>query len=155
MIIELNDSNFPNTIDTIRASGKIIVFTNGCFDIIHAGHVSYLSKAKSYGDVLIVGLNTDDSVHRLKGKDRPINNENDRAIVLNALSFVDYVVLFDEDTPYKLIKQVKPDVLVKGGDYTIETVVGADFVTESGGIVRLIPLLENRSTTNIVKKLKK
>ncbi len=155
MIIELNDSNFPNTIATIRASGKIIVFTNGCFDIIHAGHVSYLSKAKSYGDVLIVGLNTDDSVHRLKGKDRPINNENDRAIVLNALSFVDYVVLFDEDTPYKLIKQVKPDVLVKGGDYTIETVVGADFVTESGGIVRLIPLLENRSTTNIVKKLKK
>lgn len=155
MIIELDDSNFPNTIATIRASGKIIVFTNGCFDIIHAGHVSYLSKAKSYGDVLIVGLNTDDSVHRLKGKDRPINNENDRAIVLNALSFVDYVVLFDEDTPYKLIKQVKPDVLVKGGDYTIETVVGADFVTESGGIVRLIPLLENRSTTNIVKKLKK
>ena len=107
--------------------GKKIVFTNGCFDIIHRGHVEYLQKAKELGDILILGLNSDDSVRRLKGASRPINNETDRAIVLSALECIDYVVIFDEDTPLELIKFIKPDILVKGGDYKIEEVVGREY----------------------------
>ncbi len=137
----------------LRSAGKKIVFTNGCFDILHAGHVKYLSDARQFGDILIVGLNSDSSVRRLKGSSRPVNPQEDRAAVLDALSAVDYVVIFEEDTPIELIKAVKPDVLVKGGDYTIDTIVGAGFVTENGGKVEVIPLLEGRSTTSLIEKL--
>ena len=144
-----------NTSRNLQQKGKTIVFTNGCFDIIHAGHVSYLESAKVLGDVLIVGLNTDDSVRRLKGSHRPLNNEKDRALVLDSLRFVDYVTLFDEDTPYELIKEIHPDILVKGGDYTPETIVGADIVMQKGGKVVVIPLVEGKSTTGLIEKLKK
>ncbi len=140
--------------EVLRAENKKIVFTNGCFDIIHAGHVTYMYEAKSFGDILIVGLNTDDSTRRLKGSSRPLNNQKDRAVVLSSLEMVDYVTLFDEDTPYELIKSIKPDVLVKGGDYTNDTIVGSDIVEERGGEVRVVPLLEGRSTTSIIEKIK-
>jgi D-glycero-beta-D-manno-heptose 1-phosphate adenylyltransferase len=138
-----------------RINGKRIVFTNGCFDILHAGHVDYLSQARDLGDVLVLGLNTDASVKRQnKGPERPVNNELARAKVLAGLGCVDAIVLFDEDTPYELIKIVKPDVLVKGDDYKPEQIVGYDIVTGSGGKVVTIPFLEGFSTTSIVKKLK-
>ena len=138
-----------------RINGKRIVFTNGCFDILHAGHVDYLSQARDLGDILILGLNTDASVRRQnKGPERPINNELARAKVLAGLGCVDAIVLFDEDTPYELIKAVKPDVLVKGDDYKPENIVGYDIVTASGGKVVTIAFLEGFSTTSIVKKLK-
>lgn len=140
--------------EKLRSDGKEIVFTNGCFDIIHAGHVIYLHDAKSYGDVLVVGLNSDDSVRRLKGKNRPLNGENDRAVVMDTLKPVDYVCIFEEDTPFELISAIKPDVLVKGGDYTRETIVGADIVEQNGGKVIVVPLLEGRSTTSIIEKMK-
>lgn len=127
-----------------------VVFTNGCFDILHRGHVEYLAKAADMGDVLVVGLNTDASVRRLKGEGRPINNEESRALVLASLSFVDAVVLFDEDTPLELIKAVRPDVLVKGADYKPEEIVGADFVTSYGGTVATVPLVEGYSTTKVI-----
>lgn len=134
---------------------KKIVFTNGCFDILHPGHVYYLNQAKSWGDILIVGLNSDESVRRLnKGVERPIHPQKERAKVLASLLCVDYVCIFEEDTPLELIKIVKPDVLVKGGDYTVEKIVGADFVQSYGGKVEIIPLLEGYSTTSILKKLK-
>lgn len=134
---------------------KKIVFTNGCFDILHPGHVYYLNQARSLGDVLIVGLNSDDSVRQLnKGAERPIHPQEERARVLASLLCVDYVCIFDEDTPLELIKIVKPDVLAKGGDYTIDKIVGADIVLQNGGKVEIIPLLEGYSTTNIVRKLK-
>ena len=129
-----------------------IVFTNGCFDILHRGHIAYLSEARDRGDVLIIGLNSDASVQRIKGDGRPVQDEMSRALILASLRFVDAVVLFDEDTPYELIKLVKPDVLVKGGDYTEETIVGAGFVKENGGEVVTIPLVEGYSTTEIIKK---
>jgi len=137
-----------------KDENKTVVFTNGCFDLIHAGHVIYLFDAKSYGDVLVVGLNSDDSVKRLKGKNRPLNKENDRAVVLSALEPVDYVTIFDEDTPYELIQILKPDVLVKGGDYNHDTIVGADIVEENGGKVVVVPLLDGRSTSAIIEKIK-
>ena len=137
----------------LRFNDMKIVFTNGCFDIIHAGHVKYLAEAKKLGDVLIVGLNSDDSVRRLKGPSRPVNNELDRAIVLGALKSVDYVCLFDEDTPLELITGLMPDVLVKGGDYTIDNIVGADFVMKRGGEVAVIPFVEGKSTTKIIGKI--
>ncbi len=127
------------------------VFTNGCFDILHAGHVSYLERAKSYGDLLIVGLNSDSSVRELKGESRPINSEDDRALILASLEFVDFVVIFSEQTPYELIKELKPNVLVKGADYKDKEVVGSDLVDE----VHLIDFLEGRSTTKIIEKVKK
>ena len=127
---------------------KTIVFTNGCFDILHAGHVKYLEEAKSYGDVLVLGLNSDASVRRLKGESRPINNEEDRAVVLSALEAIDFVVVFDEDTPYELIKLVKPDILVKGGDYEGKEVVGSDIAKET----RLVQFVEGKSTTKIIQK---
>ncbi|MDD4141572.1 MAG: D-glycero-beta-D-manno-heptose 1-phosphate adenylyltransferase [Bacteroidales bacterium] len=133
--------------------GKKVVFTNGCFDILHVGHVEYLSKAKTLGEVLVVGLNSDASVKRLKGDDRPINNQNARATVLLALRCVDYVVFFDEDTPQKLIEAINPDVLVKGGDYRREDIVGADFVENNGGKVVIVPLVKGYSTTNIIDSL--
>ncbi|MDL2227302.1 D-glycero-beta-D-manno-heptose 1-phosphate adenylyltransferase [Bacteroidales bacterium OttesenSCG-928-K03] len=129
-----------------------IVFTNGCFDILHAGHVDYLFNAAQLGDVLVVGLNTDNSVKRLKGENRPINKENDRATLLASLYFVDYVVLFNEDTPLELIKKIKPHVLVKGGDYKVEDIVGADFVKKSGGEVIILPFKDGYSSSSIISK---
>lgn len=137
----------------LRKTGKTIVFTNGCFDIIHPGHALYLADAKKLGDYLVVGINTDASVKRLKGPSRPINSESDRACVLGYLKPVDFVCYFEEDTPLELIKFVKPDVLVKGGDYSIDTIVGADFVFERGGKVLTIPLVQGKSTTNIINKM--
>lgn len=132
---------------------KKVVFTNGCFDILHLGHVDYLEKAASKGDKLIVALNTDASVSKLKGPTRPINNEIARARIMAALSFVDAVVFFSEDTPLSLIKRLKPDVLVKGSDYTISNIVGADIVMENGGKVETIELVDGYSTTNIINKI--
>lgn len=136
-----------------RSAGETIVFTNGCFDILHRGHVEYLAQAADLGDKLIVGLNTDASVKRLKGESRPINDEKSRALLLSALQFVDVVVFFDEDTPYELIKQVQPDILVKGNDYKPEEIVGYDIVTAKGGKVLTIDLVEGFSTTNIISHL--
>lgn len=134
---------------------KKIVFTNGCFDILHVGHVRYMQEASKLGDIFIVGLNSDDSVKRLKGPERPVNNQDDRAEVLSSLSFVDYVAIFDEDTPYNLIKAIQPDVLVKGGDYNPDDVVGKDIVEARGGELKLIKFVEGKSTTNIINKMKK
>ena len=136
-----------------QQKNKKIVFTNGCFDILHIGHVKYLKEASQLGDILIIGLNSDDSVKRLKGPERPINYEIDRAELLAALDFVDYIVIFEEDTPYELIKRIQPDILVKGGDYCYDNVVGTDIVEKRGGKLVLIPFVEGQSTTNIIKKL--
>ncbi len=136
-------------VDTIKQKEQTIVFTNGCFDILHLGHVKYLESAKNMGDVLIVGLNSDASVKRLKGETRPINPQYDRAYLLAALECVDYVVIFDEDTPYELIKIVQPDILVKGGDYRYQNVVGSDIAKE----VRFVDFVEGKSTTGIIKKI--
>ncbi len=133
--------------------GKRIVFTNGCFDILHYGHVKYLKEARSKGDVLIVGINSDKSARRLKGKSRPINPQADRARVLASLESVDYCVIFNEDTPYRLIKAIAPDVLIKGGDWAKENIVGSDIVLHRGGKVLTIPYVKNRSTSNIIKKI--
>ena len=138
-----------------REQGLRIVFTNGCFDILHRGHVEYLSKAADMGDVLVVGLNTDASVKRLKGEGRPVNDQEARAIVLASLSCVDAVALFDEDTPYELIKAVRPDVLVKGADYKPEEIVGYDIVTSYGGKVETVPLVEGYSTTGLLNGKRK
>jgi rfaE bifunctional protein nucleotidyltransferase chain/domain len=135
-----------------RFKGKKILFTNGCFDILHLGHVEYLAKARDLGGILIIGLNSDDSVRRLKGSHRPINDEDARSMVLAALSFVDAVVLFDEDTPAELIEQIKPDVLVKGKDYEGKKIVGAEFVKAHGGEVVTIELTKGYSTTNTIHK---
>jgi rfaE bifunctional protein nucleotidyltransferase chain/domain len=137
-----------------RIQGKKIVFTNGCFDILHLGHVDYLSKAADLGDVLIVGVNSDASVSRLKGPGRPINDEKSRASIVAALRFVSGVVVFDEATPYDLIDLIKPDVLVKGADYTVEQIAGHDIVLAKGGEVKTIELLAGYSTTSIEKKIK-
>lgn len=136
-----------------KLDGKKMVFTNGCFDIIHRGHVEYLTKAKGLGDVLVVGLNTDASVRRIKGPKRPIVAEGDRAIVLAALRMVDFVSLFDENTPYELIQAIVPDVLVKGADWTPETIVGRDIIEKSGGSVQTIDLVPHRSTSAIIRKI--
>ena len=146
--------NGLSIIDELKSSGKKIVFTNGCFDILHAGHIRYLSRAKELGDVLVVGVNSDASVRRLKGEERPINNIADRMLLLAALESVDYVVTFEEDTPYELIKQIVPDVLVKGGDYDISQIVGADIVAENGGITTTVPYVEGKSTTSIIEKMR-
>lgn len=152
-IIKIND--VEKIIALLKMQGKKIVFTNGCFDIIHPGHVIYLSEAKKLGDVLFIGLNSDVSVKRLKGEKRPILNENERATILSFLEMVDYVCIFDEDTPYELIKLVKPDFLVKGGDWSIENIVGKDIVESYGGKVINIPYLEGKSTTGIIERIKK
>lgn len=142
--------------ETCKAVGRRVVFTNGCFDILHEGHVSYLEAARKEGDCLIVGLNSDASVKRLgKGDDRPINNEQSRARVLAALGCVDHVVLFEEDTPIKLITAIMPDVLVKGGDWTIDKIVGAPEVQAAGGRVKSIPVVANYSTTGLIEKIQK
>ena len=132
---------------------KSIVFTNGCFDILHAGHVHLLQVARGYGDYLIIGLNSDASVEKIKGKHRPITTQNDRRNLLLALHCVDEVIIFDDLDPMKLITEIKPDVLVKGGDYKIDEIVGYDFITSKGGKVLTVPILEGRSTTSIIKKM--
>lgn len=131
---------------------KKIVFTNGCFDIIHRGHIDYLSKARALGNILVVGLNTDISVKKLKGENRPVQDEMSRALILASFTFVDLVVMFSDETPYNLIKEIKPDILVKGGDYKIKDIVGNNIVTDNGGEVKTIPFLQGYSTTNILKK---
>jgi len=144
-----------NTLATTQTSwaDRKVVFTNGCFDILHAGHVDLLEKARNLGDLLIVGVNDDASVNRLKGDSRPINSLENRMRVLAGLAAVDFVIHFSEDTPLNLIQQVKPQILVKGGDYTLETIIGADFVIKSGGSVEIIPLTEGYSTTAIVERM--
>ena len=151
MIIDRKDA--AHFAEDLRRQGKQIVFTNGCFDIIHAGHVRYLTAAKSFGDVLIVGLNTDESVRKLKGASRPINSQDDRAEVLLGLKAVDHVIFFGEATAENLIAEVKPNVYVKGGDYTLETLPEAAIVQSYGGRVELVNLVAGRSTTNIIKKI--
>lgn len=149
----LDGNSLENWLEECYRSGKKIVFSNGCFDILHRGHVEYLSKAAAKGDALIIGLNTDASVRRLKGPTRPVNDENSRAFVLAALEFVSAVTLFDEDTPYQLINKVQPDVLVKGSDYKPEDIVGYDIVMAKGGRVETIDLVEGFSTTKTIEKL--
>ncbi len=137
----------------VKKAGKRVVFTNGCFDILHRGHVDYLTKAKALGDLLVVGVNGDDSVRRLKGPNRPVVNQDDRAAVLAALAAVDYVSLFDEDTPFELIRAIVPDVLVKGADWSVEAIVGKDVVEAAGGTVQTLEFLPNRSTSSIIQKI--
>ena len=138
---------------TLRAAGQRVVFTNGCFDILHAGHVRYLAAARALGDVLILGLNSDASVRRLKGETRPVNSEADRAEVVGALKSVDYVVIFGEDTAEDLIAKVQPAVYAKGGDYTLETLPEARIVESYGGEVAFIPLVEGKSTTGMIARM--
>lgn len=149
----LADDSLVRQLTIWRFKGKKVVFTNGCFDLLHLGHVDYLSKAADLGDILIIGLNTDNSVQRLKGKNRPITDEKSRSMLLASLRFVDAVVLFDEDTPADLIKTIQPDVLVKGGDYRREDVVGFDTVTAKGGEVVILGLVPGYSTTSIEEKI--
>lgn len=138
-----------------KKNSKKIVFTNGCFDLIHPGHLSYLLEAGSLGDQLIIGVNTDSSVRKIKGEERPINEEQSRLQLLAALFFVDAVVLFDEPTPADLIEAIKPDILVKGGDYKIDSIVGAKETIERGGTVKVLNFLPGYSSTNIIEKIKK
>ena len=138
-----------------RLLGKKIVFTNGVFDILHQGHIASLSEAASYGHILIVGVNADASVKRLKGETRPINSEQSRALVLASLVMIDAVLIFEEDTPLHLITNILPDVLVKGGDYTVEQIVGAKEVIANGGEVKIAPIVEGFSTTSIIEKMRK
>lgn len=151
----LNYENLNIHLNVWRFKGQKIVFTNGCFDVLHHGHIIYLSRAKDLGHKLIIGLNSDPSVTRLKGEGRPVNHQDSRAISLAALRFIDAVILFDEDTPYELIKRVQPDILVKGSDYAPEDIVGGDIVLEKGGEIHTIDFVEGYSTTNIINKLKK
>ena len=144
-----------SAINSDRKDSKKIVFTNGCFDILHAGHIRYLSEAKSLGDILVIGINSDKSVKELKGPSRPINSLSDRALILSELRYVDYVVSFEEQTPLELIKIIMPDILVKGGDYTVETVVGSSEVIHSGGQVKLLQFHDGYSSTNYIDKIKK
>lgn len=143
-----------NTLNVWRLLDKRVVFTNGCFDLLHLGHIDYLSKAADLGDKLVIGLNSDASTSSLKGPGRPITDEKSRSTLLAALSFVDAVILFDEPTPFELIKWVQPDVLVKGADYTIDQIVGADLVLKSGGEVKSIEFLPGYSTSLIEKKIR-
>ena len=138
-----------------KEHGEKIVFTNGCFDILHIGHIEYLREAKKLGDILVIGLNSDDSVKRLKGADRPVNCLRDREEMLSALGFVDYVIPFEEDTPLRLIEEIIPDVLVKGGDYHVENIVGAEVVRRNGGTVKVIPYVPGHSTSATIEKIQK
>ena len=141
-------------IDSQKRDGKKIVFTNGCFDILHVGHLRYLEEAKMFGDILVIGLNSDASVKRLKGDKRPIVPEEERAEMLLGLKCVDYVVIFEENTPVEILGEVKPDVHVKGGDYTKDRLPEAEIVERNGGRVEIVSLIKGKSTTNIVKKIK-
>lgn len=153
MIIEDWDK-LAKVLNELKSQGKRIIFTNGCFDILHWGHVYYLKQAKELGDILVLALNTDDSVKKLKGDSRPINNQQDRALVINELKSIDYVTFFSEETPYNIIKILKPNIIAKGGDYSPEQVVGKDIIENYGGSVEIIPFVEGKSTTNIVNKMR-
>jgi len=142
-------------INRIKAERKKIVFTNGCFDLLHVGHIKYLAQAKKLGDFLIIGLNSDSSVKELKGEDRPINSFEDRATLLSAIESVDLVIMFEEQTPENLIKDIVPDILVKGGDYNIEDIVGYQTVIQNGGQVKTLSFYEGYSSTNYINKIKK
>jgi len=137
--------------DNLKKENKKVVFTNGCFDILHAGHVDYIIKAKEKGDILIIAVNSDTSMKRIKGELRPVVPQNERAFIISNLKPVDYVVIFEEDTPYEVIKQLVPDILVKGEDWSIENIVGRDVVESNGGKVETIKFVNNQSTTNIIK----
>ncbi|BDU50793.1 D-glycero-beta-D-manno-heptose 1-phosphate adenylyltransferase [Haliovirga abyssi] len=150
-IIEKN--NIEKIIKNLKQEKKTIVFTNGCFDILHVGHLRYLEEAKSYGDILVVGVNSDSSVRRLKGEKRPYVPENERMEMLAGLESVDYVVKFEEDTPIEILKQIKPDIHIKGGDYKEEDLPEAKVVKENGGIVKIVSLIQGKSTTNIIKEI--
>jgi D-beta-D-heptose 7-phosphate kinase/D-beta-D-heptose 1-phosphate adenosyltransferase len=144
-----------NKLEELRKKGKKIAFTNGCFDILHVGHVRYLREAKKTADVLVLALNSDSSVRSIKGEKRPLMNENERAEILAALEFIDFITIFEELTPLELICCLKPDILIKGGDWPEEKVVGREEVKAWGGRVAIIPEIEGKSTTNIVEKIKK
>ena len=150
----LSRNELKTEIDILRRQGKKIAFTNGCFDILHVGHVRYLQEAKKEGDVLVLALNSDRSVRSIKGDKRPIVPEGERADVLAALACIDYVTIFDEETPLALIETLRPDVLIKGGDWAEENIVGRDSVRSWGGCVIVIPEIEGASTTNIIEKIK-
>lgn len=150
----LNRVDASNLVEKLKTSGKTVVFTNGCFDILHVGHLRYLNEAKACGDILIVGVNSDASVKRLKGPTRPINNEYDRAEMLTGLKAVDYTVIFTEDTPVELIGELKPSIHVKGGDYKKEDLPETKVVEKFGGEVRILSLIDGKSTTNVVNKIK-
>ena len=152
-MILANRTTTRKAIDKWRKENKKIVFTNGCFDIIHRGHVEYLQSAKLFGDILIIGLNSNESVQRLKGEPRPYQDEQDRAIILDAMEMVDLVVIFEEDTPLELICELKPDILVKGGDYDFHSIVGAKEVKGWGGSVEIIPFLKGYGTSELVEKI--
>jgi D-glycero-beta-D-manno-heptose 1-phosphate adenylyltransferase len=149
-----NIKNFYDILKNMKKEQKKIVFTNGCFDIIHRGHIYILSESKKLGDILILGLNSDSSIRRIKGPQRPINSEEDRAYVLDNIKSVDYVVLFEEDTPYNLIENILPDFLVKGGDWEADKIVGSDILRKYGGKVISIPYIDDFSTSSIIKKIK-
>ncbi|MBC7754142.1 MAG: D-glycero-beta-D-manno-heptose 1-phosphate adenylyltransferase [Moraxellaceae bacterium] len=149
----LND-NLSEVIQSYRRQNKKIVFTNGCFDLLHIGHIRYLEEAAALGDVLIVGINSDSSVKKIKGPTRPIQNENDRAEILASLKAVDHTVIFTEDTPYNLISRVLPDILVKGGDWTIDQIVGSDLVLANNGQVKSLLFIDGKSTSKIIEKSK-
>ena len=151
-IIE-SPEELSRTIARLRFKDTRIVFTNGCFDLLHRGHVDYLAKAADLGSYMIIGLNSDESVKRLKGPSRPVNDQQSRAMVLAGLSFVSAIVIFEEDTPYELIKRIKPNILVKGQDYNISEIVGADIVNSCGGEVVTLPLVQGFSTTGILGKI--
>lgn len=141
------------TFDRLRYWGETIVLTNGCFDVIHVGHINLINNSKSCGDNLIVAINSDNSVRALKGENRPIVNQEDRSIILSNLRSVDYVIIYDDDTPIELLKALKPDVLVKGDEYTVDKVVGNEIVTGYGGKIVRVPMSKGKSTTNVVKKI--
>ena len=152
-MIANNWDEAKNQADGWKLSGQKIVFTNGCFDILHRGHVEYLTEAKACGDKLVTALNSDSSVRGLKGDPRPIQSQEDRAVILDALESVDLVVIFDQETPAEIIKTLLPDVLVKGGDYTPDTIVGADIDTENGGEIKAIPFRSGYSTSSVIEKI--
>lgn len=151
----LDTPALESLVDLMRTNKQSIVFTNGCFDLLHPGHMDYLQKAKTLGDVLIVALNSDDSVRQIKGESRPVNSLNDRMAMLAALECVDFVTSFQEDTPYNLIDAIKPDILVKGGDYTKDEIVGADIVEDNGGEVKILDFLPGYSSSDLIKRIQK
>ena len=149
----LRNSSLDIFFSKIRSENKKIVFTNGCFDIIHPGHIHVLSQAKLLGDILVVGLNSDKSVKKLKGKERPLVNESDRAKILLSIKYVDYVTIFDESTPKDIIEKIKPNTLVKGGDYVVDDIIGSKFVIDSGGRVEIVKFLDGYSSSNYIDDL--
>lgn len=149
----ISQDKLKSFVESLKNANDKVVFTNGCFDVLHYGHVNYLAKARNLGDKLVIGLNSDSSVKILKGESRPINNQIARATLMASFIFVDAVIIFDEETPENLIKKISPDILVKGGDYKVDEIAGADFVIANGGSVEIIPFVEGYSSTNIIKNI--